>query len=259
MSCPPDSNPWKTSVSRFARAAYRAARIPGRPGSYNYSIVDFLGQQKLSPRVFKCLPLYFSTSGFPGRPSVHIGRVRQYVCGDAGAHHRGDSSQPSTVEYVTAPYRGVVAFPAERRCFVLRRAILIGALALLVTVGSLTGCGATRAPRPLRSPGRRLPTKETGEQAKQTVARQEAAGEVKSSAETTTEEASGRLRCSEEEKKEREDLRLGDFEPPEYAPEYEIFEEQPVDRYGAENRPASRGHTGDEREGLRPHRPRHQV
>jgi hypothetical protein len=86
-----------------------------------------------------------------------------------------------------------------------------------------------RASRPLRGPRRRSPNKETGEQAKQTVARQEAAEEVESSAETTTEEASGRLRCSKEEKKEREDLRLGDFEPPEYAPEYEIFEEQPRD------------------------------
>jgi hypothetical protein len=115
----------------------------------------------------------------------------------------------------------------------LRRAILIGALALLVTVGSLTGCGATEPPDPSEAREGDSPTKETGEQAKQTVARQEAAGEVESSAETTTEEASGRLRCSEEEKKERENLRLGDFEPPEYAPEYEIFEEQPVERYGA--------------------------
>jgi hypothetical protein len=115
----------------------------------------------------------------------------------------------------------------------LRRAILISALALLVTVGSLTGCGATEPPDPSEAREGDSPTKETGEQAKQTVARQEAAGEVESSAETTTEEASGRLRCSEEEKKEREDLRLGDFEPPQYAPEYEIFEEQPVERYGA--------------------------
>jgi hypothetical protein len=115
----------------------------------------------------------------------------------------------------------------------LWRAILIGALALLVTVGSLTGCGATEPPDPSEALEGSSPTKESGEQAKQTVARQEAAGEVESSAETTTEEASGRLRCSKEEKKEREDLRLGDFEPPEYAPEYEIFEEQPVERYRA--------------------------
>jgi hypothetical protein len=115
----------------------------------------------------------------------------------------------------------------------LRRAIPISALALLVTVGSLTGCGATEPLDPSEALEGGSPTKETGKQAKQTVARQEAAGEMESSAETTTEEASGRLRCSEEEKKEREDLRLGDFEPPEYAPEYEIFEEQPVERYGA--------------------------
>ncbi len=115
----------------------------------------------------------------------------------------------------------------------LRRDILIGALAFLVTACSLTGCGATEPPDPSEAREGDSPTKETGEQAKQTVARQEAAGEVESSAETTTEEASGRLRCSEEEKKEREDLRLGDFESPEDVPEYEIFEEQPVDRYGA--------------------------
>jgi hypothetical protein len=115
----------------------------------------------------------------------------------------------------------------------LRRAILIRVLALLVTAGSLTGCGATKPPDPSEALEGGSPTKETGEQAKQTVARQEVTGEVESSAETTTEEASGKLRCSEEEKKEREDLRLGDFEPPEYAPEYEIFEEQPVERYGA--------------------------
>jgi hypothetical protein len=115
----------------------------------------------------------------------------------------------------------------------LRRAILIGALALLVTAGSLTGCAITEPPDPSEAREGDSPTRETGEQAKQTVARQEAAGEVESSVETTTEEASGRLRCSEEEKKEREDLRLGDFEPPEGAPQYEIFEEQPVERYGA--------------------------
>jgi len=115
----------------------------------------------------------------------------------------------------------------------LRRDILIGALAFLVTTCSLTGCGATEPPDPSEARERDSPTKETGEQAKQTAARQGSAGEVESSAETTTEEASGRLRCSEEEKKEREDMRLGDFEPPEDVPEYEIFEEQPVDRYGA--------------------------
>ncbi len=115
----------------------------------------------------------------------------------------------------------------------LRRDILIGALAFLVTACSLTGCGATELPDPSEAREGGSPTKETGEQAKQTVDRQEATGEVESSAETTTEEASGILRCSEEEKKEREDLRLGDFEPPEDVPEYEIFEEQPVDRYGA--------------------------
>ncbi len=115
----------------------------------------------------------------------------------------------------------------------LRRAILIGALALLVTAGSLAGCNATEPPDSSEARVGDSPTEETGEQAKQIVTRQEATGEVESSAETTTEEDSGILRCSDEEKKEREDLRLGDFEPPEGVPEYEIFEEQPVDRYGA--------------------------
>lgn len=113
----------------------------------------------------------------------------------------------------------------------LPRVILIAALAFLVTAGSLPRCGATGPPDPSKAQ-EDSPTKETGEQAKQTLARQEATGEVESIAETTM-EASGRVRCSEEEKKEREDLRLGDFEPPEDAPEYEIFQEQPVDRYGA--------------------------
>jgi hypothetical protein len=115
----------------------------------------------------------------------------------------------------------------------LRRAIRIGALALLVTAGSLAGCAATGPPDSSEARAGDSSTEDTGEQAKQTVVRQETTGEVESSVETTTEEASGRLRCSEEEKKEREDLRLGDFEPPEDAPEYEIVDEQPVDRYGA--------------------------
>jgi hypothetical protein len=110
---------------------------------------------------------------------------------------------------------------------------LIGALVLLVTVGSLTGCAATEPPDSSETREGDSPTEETGEQPKQTVTRPEAIGEVESSAESTTEETSGRLRCSEEEKKEREDLRLGNFELPEYAPEYEIVDEQPEDRYGA--------------------------
>ena len=110
---------------------------------------------------------------------------------------------------------------------------MIGALVLLVTVGSLTGCAATEPPDSSETREGDSLTEETWEQPKQTVTRQEAIGEVESSAESTGEETSGRLRCSEEEKKEREDLRLGDFEPPEYAPEYEIVDEQPEDRYGA--------------------------
>ena len=110
---------------------------------------------------------------------------------------------------------------------------MIGALALLVTAVSLTGCATTEPPDSSETRKGDSPTEETGEQAKLTVTRQEVTGEVENSAEATTEETSGKLRCSEEEKKERQDLRLGDFEPPEDAPEYEIVDEQPVDRYGA--------------------------
>ncbi|HEX8259125.1 MAG TPA: hypothetical protein VF558_02405 [Rubrobacteraceae bacterium] len=110
---------------------------------------------------------------------------------------------------------------------------MIGALALLVTAVSLTGCATTKPPDSSETREGDSPTEETGEQAKLTVTRQEVTGEVENSAESTTEETSGKLRCSEEEKKERQDLRLGDFEPPEDAPEYEIVDEQPVDRYGA--------------------------
>ena len=110
---------------------------------------------------------------------------------------------------------------------------MIGALALLVTAVSLTGCASTEPPDSSETREGDSPTEETGEQAKLTVTRQEVAGEVENSAESTTEETSGKLRCSEEEKKERQDLRLGDFEPPEDAPEYEIVDEQPADRYGA--------------------------
>jgi hypothetical protein len=110
---------------------------------------------------------------------------------------------------------------------------VISALALLVTAVSLTGCATTEPPDSSEAREGDSPTEETGEQAKLTITRQEGTGEVENSAESTTEETSGKLRCSEEEKKERQDLRLGDFEPPEDAPEYEIVDEQPVDRYGA--------------------------
>jgi hypothetical protein len=116
----------------------------------------------------------------------------------------------------------------------LRRAIPLGALTLLVTAASLLGCAATEPPDSSEAREEDPATAETRKQAKQTVTRQEATGEGESSADSTTEEASGRLRCSEEEKKQREDLRLGAFEPPEYVPEYETVDEQPVDRYGAE-------------------------
>ncbi len=115
----------------------------------------------------------------------------------------------------------------------LRKAIPFGALALLVAAHSLTGCAATGPPDSSEAREGDYSTEETREQAKQTVSPQEITGEVESSVETTTEEASGRLRCSKEEKKEREDLRIGDFEPPEDVPEYEIIEYQPVDRYNA--------------------------
>jgi hypothetical protein len=127
----------------------------------------------------------------------------------------------------------VVASPRKGGDVFLRRVTYIGALALLVTAGTLPGCTANEPPDSSEAWEGDSPTEETGKQAKQTVTQQEATGEVENSVESTTEETSGRLRCSEEEKKERADLRLGDFEPPEDAPGYEIVAEQPEDRYGA--------------------------
>ena len=111
----------------------------------------------------------------------------------------------------------------------LRRTIPIGTLAFLVTVGFLAGCGDIESPAPFEPGKGDSPAGESGEQAKQAVARQE----VESSVETTAEESSDKLRCSEEEKREREEVRLGDFEPPEDVPEYEIVEENPAEKYGA--------------------------
>ena len=110
----------------------------------------------------------------------------------------------------------------------LRRVIATGVLAFLVAC-LLAGCGADELPDSPKAREGDSPTGETGEQETQ-AAGQGPAGET----ETTAEDTSGILRCSEEEKKEREDLRLGDFEPPEDVPAYGIVEENPVERYGAE-------------------------
>jgi len=76
----------------------------------------------------------------------------------------------------------------------LWRAAPISAFALLVAAGSLTGCAAIKPPDSSEAREGGFPNTEAGEQAKQTVTRQEATGEIESTAESTTEEASGRLR-----------------------------------------------------------------
>ena len=126
---------------------------------------------------------------------------------------------------------GVVAFRRKEEIVLLRRAIATGTLAFLLAC-LLAGCGDDEPPDSPKAREGGSPTGESGEQETQ-AARQELAGETGINAETTAEDTSGILRCSEEEKKEREDLRLGDFEPPEDVPAYEIVEENPVERYGA--------------------------
>ena len=65
------------------------------------------------------------------------------------------------------------------------------------------------------------------------MSRQNPSGETGSTVEDTAEETSGRLRCSEEDRTGRGEIRIGYFEPPEEVPAYEILEEKPIERYGA--------------------------
>ena len=68
----------------------------------------------------------------------------------------------------------------------------------------------------------------------QPVAQRDGEGEDESIVANTTEETSFRLRCSNEERGGREEIRIGDFEAPESVPEYETLEERPDERDGAE-------------------------
>ncbi len=123
--------------------------------------------------------------------------------------------------------------PAEGRRVLLRRDICILALAaLLVATGTIVGCGSEEVQT--SSGVREETTGDNGQGAAQPVAQRDGEGEVGSTVEDTTEETSVRLRCSDEERAGREEIRIGDFEPPESVPEYEILEEKPDERDGAE-------------------------
>ncbi|MBA4115306.1 MAG: hypothetical protein H0X71_02490 [Rubrobacter sp.] len=114
-----------------------------------------------------------------------------------------------------------------------RRGICIRALAaLLVGACVLTGCGLEEAQT--SSGVWEEPTGDNGQRAARTVAERDGEGEAGSTVEDATEETSVRLRCSDEERAGREEVRIGDFEPPERVPEYEILEEKPDERDGAE-------------------------
>lgn len=107
-------------------------------------------------------------------------------------------------------------------------------LAFLGVTAFIAGCGSE--PPDLEA---REEAPETGETAEQATGpgttQRDPSIEAESSVETTAEESLERLRCSEEERTHagRGEIRIGDFEPPEEVPEYEIIEEKPTERYGA--------------------------
>lgn len=123
--------------------------------------------------------------------------------------------------------------PAEGRRVLSRRGICIRALAaLLVAAGTIAGCGSEETPT---SSGVRVEaTGDNGSGEAQPVAQRDDDEEAGNTVEDITEETSVRLRCSDEERAGREEIRIGDFEPPESVPEYEILEEKPDERDGAE-------------------------
>ena len=123
--------------------------------------------------------------------------------------------------------------PAEGRRVLSRRGICIRALAaLLVAAGTIAGCGSEETPT---SSGVRVEaTGDNGSGEAQPVAQRDDEEEDRNTVEDITEETSVRLRCSDEERAGREEIRIGDFEPPESVPEYEILEEKPDERDGAE-------------------------
>ena len=123
--------------------------------------------------------------------------------------------------------------PAEGRRVLARRGMCLRVLAaLLVGTCVLTGCGVEEAQT--SSGVREETTGDNGQGAVQPVAQRDGEEEAESSVEDATEETSVRLRCSDEERAGREEIRIGDFETPESVPEYEIVEENPDERDGAE-------------------------
>jgi hypothetical protein len=101
----------------------------------------------------------------------------------------------------------------------LRRGILVGALSSFVMAGVLTGCDS----EPQGS-------SDAGEQATQPVAQQESVGEAEETIESTAGDTSEGLGCSEKEYTEREEMRIGDFAPPEDVPSYEVVDEAQIER-----------------------------
>lgn len=100
----------------------------------------------------------------------------------------------------------------------LRRGILIGALSSLVLAGVLTGCDS----EPQEG------SSGAGEQA--TQAQRESVGEAEETVETTVEDTTEGLGCSQKEYTEREEMRIGDFAPPESAPSYKVLDEAQIER-----------------------------
>lgn len=115
----------------------------------------------------------------------------------------------------------------------MRRAILTAMLAALLAGSVLAGCGSEETSRSSDS-GEGV-TGESGSQTTQQASRAGSTREVEGTVETGAGKTSERLRCSAEERARagREEIRIGDFEPPEEIPAYEIIEEKPVERDGA--------------------------
>jgi hypothetical protein len=83
--------------------------------------------------------------------------------------------------------------------------------------GVLTGCDSE-------------PQGSSGEQATRPVAQRESVGEAEETVETTVEDTSEGLGCSEKGYTEREEMRIGDFAPPEGVPSYEVVDEAQIER-----------------------------
>jgi hypothetical protein len=96
----------------------------------------------------------------------------------------------------------------------------------------LAGCGMEEVQT--SSGVREEATGDNDQETAQPVTQRDGEGKDESIVEDTTEETSFRLRCSDEERAGREEIRIGDFEAPESVPEYETLEVKPDERDGAE-------------------------